>query len=514
MLFKRCTLCFAVLWLLFGGWSPCRAQNQPIKLEQYLSETNAVINLPEPMTASQWKARHPSEVVESPVYGRIFGGDRKKALAHLEGSWCLRSVTEINLSGGIHVRRIALFYQPLVQYSQPDKLPPLPTEKGAALRDRGCRLVRIISEFTGTAHPRKFAKLIASRIPAQRSPKPLDYFPKQSSRYWTPFLSFNFPHFWFIYTHHSAANLQTATSESESSVLLENETHILTYGPPPAKTIFLSASQPWLALHAAIQAKLPEGLTLRMLGLLVPRIGYFGEQQPLDCNRQLVPVLRDWLALAAKAPASEHAAALILADKVANQIPICFEVEAQNDGTYPFPNRDAANKAFDTLKTSLRKLGIQTRLSSRGAVPRVHYTGNLLEQIHGLALTGTAEELYQVALLDRDECGAAKSEGRNCSQFIREGERFLERFPSDAWTPSIHLMLAGAYSAAVRKADYGYSEFPAATIAEYKKKALEHYRAWYAESTIQRDRYLVWQEIWSLQADLAPRLRMAKVGRP
>lgn len=512
MLFKRCTVCFVVLWLLFGGWSLCRAQNRPINLQQYVAETNAVIDLPEPMTASQWKARHPGEVVESPAYGRISGGDRKEALAHLEGSWCLRSVTEINLSGGIRVRRIALFYQPLVQYSQPDNLPPLPKEKGAALREQDCRLVRVISEFTGTAHPRKFAKLIASHIPAQRSPKPLEYFPKQSYRYWIPFHSFNFPHFWFLYTHHSPANQQTATHGSESSVLLEGETDIVTYGPPPAKTIFPAASQPWLALHAAIQAKLPEGVTLRMLGLLVPRVGYPGEQPPLDCNRQLVPVLRDWLAHAARAPANEHAAALILADKVAHQIPICFEVEAQSYGTYPFPNRDAANKAFDTLKTSLRKLGIQTRASVRGAGPIVYYTGNLLDQIHALSLTGRAEELYQVALLDRDECGAAESEGRSCSRFLREGEQFLARYANDAWTPSIHLMLAGAYSAAVRQADYGYSQLPPATIAEYRKKALEHYRTWYAVSTIQRDRYLVWQEIWSLQAGLAPRLRMAKVG--
>jgi hypothetical protein len=500
--------------MLSGGWSLCRAQNRLINLQRYLSETNAVIDLPEPMTASQWKARHPEEVIESPVDGRMRGDDRKEALAQLEGSWCLRSVTEINLADGIRVRRIALFYQPLVQYSQPDKLPPLPTEKGAALREQGCRLVRIISEFTGTAHPQRFARLIASQIPAQRSPKPLDYFPQQSYRYWAPFLSFNFPHFWFLYTHHSVANEQAPANGSESSVLLEGETHILRYGPPPAKTIFPSASQPWLALQAAIQAKLPEGPTLRMLGLLVPPVGYPGEQQPLDCNKQLVPLLSDWLALAAQAPANEHAAALILADKIAHQIPDCLEVEAQKDGAYPFPNRDAANKAFDTLKRSLRKLGIQTQASVRGAGPIVYYTGNLLDQIHALAPTGVAEELYQVALLDRDECVTDESVGRNCSQFIRKGEQFLARFHSDAWTPSIHLMLVGAYSAAVLQADYGYSQFPAATITQYRKKALEHYRAWYAVSTIQRDRYLVWQEMWSLQAGLAPKLRMAKAGLP
>lgn len=500
----------AALWILFGGWSLCRAQSRPMSLRGYLSETNAVIDLREPMTAGQWKARHPSEVIESPVYGRISGGEREEGLAHLEGSWCLRSVTEIQLAGGVRVRRIALFYQPLAQYSYPDKLPPLPTEKGAALREQGCRLVRIISEFTGTAHAQRLAKLIASQIPDQRSPKRLDYFPKQSYRYWTPFLSFNFPHFWFLYTHHSAANEQGAANGSEPSVLLEGETRQLRYGPPPAETIFPSASQPWVALHAAIEAKLPEGPTLRMLGLLVPRVGHRGEQPPLYCNNQLVPVLSKWLALAAEAPANERAAAWILADKVASQIPDCIEVEAQNGGTYPFPNRDAANKALDTLKTSLHKLGIQTRASVRGAGPIMYYTGNLLDQIHTLAPTGAAEELYQVAWLDRDECATGELDARGCSQFFRKGEQFLEHFHSDAWTPSIHLMLAGAYSAAVRQADRGYSQFPAATIAEYRKKALEHYRAWYAVSTIQRDRSVVWQEIWSLQAGLTPNLRMAQ----
>ena len=32
-----------------------------------------------------------------------------------EGRWCLRSTAKIDLARGVHVRRIALFYQPLVE---------------------------------------------------------------------------------------------------------------------------------------------------------------------------------------------------------------------------------------------------------------------------------------------------------------------------------------------------------------------------------------------------------------
>ena len=43
---------------------------------------------------------------------------------------------------------------------------------------------------------------------------------------------------------------------------------------------------------------------------------------------------------------------------------------------------------------------------------------------------------------------------------------------------------------------------------ELREKAIEHYRKYYALSTIRRDRTLVWQEIWNLQAGLEPRFRL------
>ena len=69
---------------------------------------------------------------------------------------------------------------------------------------------------------------------------------------------------------------------------------------PSDKTSNLCAGQPWLALRAAMLARLPEAPTLDMLSFLAPQEGDQGEQPRFFCDKQLVPALRNWFTLAAR----------------------------------------------------------------------------------------------------------------------------------------------------------------------------------------------------------------------
>jgi hypothetical protein len=159
----------AAALLLLGSPLLGGAQTSRATLNTYISQSLSEADGLDSATIAQWSIRHPGEIVEAPGdKGRDY--DPRNALRpnareqqdrKLEGRWCLRSTAEVDIAGGVRVRRIALFYQLLVELTYEKPLPPLPTETGDALRKHGCRLVRILHEFEGVSDPRNFAETIA-----------------------------------------------------------------------------------------------------------------------------------------------------------------------------------------------------------------------------------------------------------------------------------------------------------------------------------------------------------------
>jgi hypothetical protein len=102
----------------------------------------------------------------------------------------------------------------------------------------------------------------------------------------------------------------------------------------------------------------------------------------------------------------------------------------------------------------------------------------------------------------------------DCTDFIKEGESFLTHFPEDEWTPGVHLILAETYSLTAAELDEGDSATAAPEKDELLKRAMAHYRAWYASSANARDRVLVRQEIWGIEAGMGPWLMVPGELRP
>jgi hypothetical protein len=214
----------------------------------------------------------------------------------------------------------------------------------------------------------------------------------------------------------------------------------------------------------------------------------------------LIPVLRKWLHLADKIEPEQHAAAILLADRVLGCLWYCEEF--LHSGLYASPEEGAtADKDYNALEKDLHEMGIRTETTRVGAE---YYSGNLLDKVLKLAPEGAANELGRMAILD-DRCHwDANSESADCGKIIKEGEAFLARFPEDEWTPSVHLILAEAYALTASNPDDEFSQTTRETRAQWQKKAAAHCRAWYAESKNERDRALVWQEIWAIEAGMGP----------
>jgi len=410
---------------------------------------------------------------------------------------------KVSLADGIDVRRTAVFYQPNVQYDGP--LTPLPSETGAALREHGCKLVRVLLEIEGIKDPRGFAERI-STLPGKRSTDQ-DYFPRnRGNRYWRPVyfnddFSLDGLHFWFVYSHEAAQDTSRAVKGDKPGVLLEWEFGTVHYGPPSSDTVNPLEYQPWVALRAAMLAGQPQGPTLRMLSFLVPQGGQWREQPPLYCHRQLIPVLRNWLALAAKAQPNQRAAALVLADLVAGRLDFCTEFE-EVPHNYAFKNLDSWHQEYEVLEKELAELGIETAKPARPTGER--YTRNLVDRIRKLKRTGAVDELSLVAILDADRCERSGYADADCTKFIGEAESFLARYANDEWTPSVRLMLAEAYEITVGQSDVGDSALSDAERAELERKTAEQLRAWYSSGGSERDETLVWGEIWGIEAGSGP----------
>jgi hypothetical protein len=488
-----------------------RAQTQTETVQEYLSRTIAEARTANLMTIGEWAAKYPGDLAETPAEAQIKTGfwyAWNTGEKGLEEHWCLRSTAEVALAGGIRVRRIALFYQPLVNQIYDGPLPPLPTESGDALRQHGCRLLRILNEFEGVSDKQVLAETLAQGITGRNSVELTPLGENAVAQSWVPIFSSS-----FIKGYGPGVNgdwtvdvpgVLPPTAESgkheRADVALQWQAVSEKYGPPSKETLNPLAGQPWIAGHAAMLARMPQEITLQMLSFLAPQVGEWAEQPPLYCHRDVVPELRAWLALAAKAPPNQHAAALVLADQVAHRLPDCAEF-AERPYNYAFEDQDAAGKAWPALEKELAGLGID--VVEPNHPPREEYSGSLLGQVPGLAPTGQVEELERVALLDQNKCAWNPIEDVDCTGFLQRGEKFLSDYPDDAWTPNVQLMLAQAYSMEGLQPEDG-GQASDLRMEDMRKKEDQQLRTWYAKNRNERNRALVWQEIWGIEAGSGP----------
>ena len=505
------SITFRRLWLalaLLGISLFSEAQNPVKTLQEYLSQSIAEANGDQSITIAEWNKRHPGEVLEEPMDK----GDPRKAYdldarekrdVKLEGRWCLKSIATIELAGGLHVRRVALFYPPLVEQIYNKPLPPLPTETGEDLREQGCRLVKILHEFDTVPDPDKFGDTVAGQISEKRSEEPGHLLELPRDDYWRPVWSaekFGQPLSQYYFFNR---NPKVARPGDHPDFLLEWRWGTTAYGEPSDKTINPKAGQPWLALRAAKLADLPEGPTLDMLSFLAPQVGDTYEQAPLHCEKQLIPVLRKWLSLAALAKPEQHAAAVLLADQVLDRLGFCSEFA---NGGYAYVD-DGEIQAEDqvVLQRDLQELGVNVETTAR--LGNTYYTGNFRGDVLELAPEGLANELGHVASLNQTCQWSYDSDSADCRGIIKEGESFLAHFPEDEWTPSVHLILAEAYAlTASNPVEEAFVPAPQLPNPEWEQKAAAHYREWYKKSKNNRDRALVWQEIWAIEAGMGPSL--------
>ena len=499
----------ATVALVFLGWAClCGAQTPRDTLDTYIAKSVAEADKADSTTIEEWTSRHPGEVIEGPA-GKSSDydpantwklGPREQQETKLEGRWCMRSLSEIDLADGIHVRRLALFYQPLVELSSRTPLPALHEESGDALRKHGCRLVRVFHEFRGVSNPQSFLDTIAKNMTGKRVYEPGSFIEFTRDGYWNPVCSFEKFGHPISYHHLFVRDPKLAGSDDQPAVLLEWQRGTLEYGQPSSKRIDPEASQPWLAVRAAALAGLPTTPTLDMLSFLAPQVGDTYEQRPFHCDRQLIPFLRKWLDLADKVRPEQQGAAILLADRVLGRLWYCEEF--LHSGSYDSPEEEAiADKDHEALAKDLEEMGIRTETARVGGE---YYSGNLLDKVLKLAPEGAVNELGRVAILD-DRCHwDANSDSANCGRIIQEGETFLTRFPEDEWTPSVHLILAEAYALTASNPDAESTPTSQETRTQWEKKAAVHYRAWFIKSENERDRALVWQEIWGLEAGMGP----------
>ena len=516
------TLALVPLHLPSESAIPRNAASPPATLQDYLSASVADAVHFEGSVAD-WTATHPGEKLEVYSLGSVASDP---LTAHIQGRWCLRSSSPPeSLAGGVTVTRVALFDGPSVENVYHDPLPPLPTASGDALRRQGCRLYTILYTFTAATgsqtDSQQLAAAIAAQFPMLRDRNPSGDQPMSGDNaFWTWFASYFHP-------DKPAWNAQLGYSRSSPSLAPRNPSALLVfkdfsvgYGPPSNDTVDAQAGEPPLAIRVAALAQQPQPITLDMLALFAPARGAPGEQPPFSCNQQFVPVLRSWIEGAAHAPQQERAAALLLADQVAaDRLDRCSEYPEGIPYGAPQPG-DPEEPAYNALHASLKALGIGTT-SYRGGES---YSGTLLPVIAELAPSGPVGELYRVAVID-EPCTweqSAAGPGATADQFlawprrvIAVGESILHDYPADEWTPSVHLTLAEAYALAWFRANNDEEDSsvqPSDDPAILLENAQQHYRAWYATSANERDRKLVWREIWDLQAGLPPRLMLPMCG--
>jgi hypothetical protein len=454
-----------------------------------------------PESIDEWTRQRPGEILDT--------GNTKfqPGESDLEGQWCARSTVDIELTNGASVRRIALFYPPLVEWNP--TLPPLPIETGQTLVRHSCRLQKVLYEFHGIADPQQVAEVMASQISKILFKKTCDQPRPDGMALWEPIdcfsdsspegraaeyvLAVSDPDVWKSIRAVSPPD----TSKGMPSILVGWTLITAENGSPPIENLSPQAEQPWLAVRAAALANQPLRPALAMLSLLHPA----PDSPRLACNTELVPALRNWLGLAATSSPRQHAAALVLADRVlADRISDCVELSGRGiPFMVPGPG-DPDWKAYDSVMRSLKNLDIGTATNRDG----LYYNGNLLDKVATMDPGGVADELGRIATIDTP-CNWANSR-RWPDRVISVGETILSDFPQDGWTPSVHLILAEAYAYVLANTDES-ADAPQPE-AQLRAKAIAHYRAYYMLSKSHHNRALVWQEIWNLNAGGDPRLML------
>lgn len=492
------------------------AQTLETALQSYLGRAIADAAASEPVTIDDWTRAHPGETVEAPDWsefaygfqGQFEGGTGQNG--KVSGLWCLRSSIDLDLAEDVHVHRVAYFYQPNVEQSYEALLPPLPAESGDGLRRNGCRLVRILHEFSGAADANALIESITRLI----SMKPDDrYLEKDGNNspeaFWTPVHEFTLWGRNGAYFKLERNDQKSVEPNPPASVLFWSESRISGFGEPSRKTVDAKADEPWIPMRAAMLAGEPAGPTLALLSLLPPPTAVDrSERTEIVCDKKLFPSLRWWMNLHPNGLDEQRAADLLFADQVLGYASdICAEFQMKMEpGFWSRKSVEDADdveaKTHETLVKHLRQLGIETEESARPA--NEYYSGNLMPQVLKLANPkGQVAELARIAKLS-DRCSFADAGGHS-APFIAEGESILASYRADDFTPAVHLMLAEEYS---QEALNATNESGASALQRdsFVKKAIEHYRAWYDASSNERDRALVWQETWGLQAGLPPRL--------
>jgi hypothetical protein len=493
---RRLASCLA----LFAFLPLCVAQTSVPSIDSYSAGILRDLDNVGPQSVDEWMRQHPGEILDTRE--RFQPGE-----SELEGQWCARFTVDVDLANGASVRRIALFYPPLAGWNP--TLPPLPTETGQALVRHSCRLQKILYEFHGVADPQQVAGAMASHINKTLLKRTCEHLLTDERSLWEPIHCFfdssregrmaNYvlavidPEAW--------KDLQTNTrpdmSKGMPAILLAWALDTQENGSPALENLDPQAEQPWLAVRAAALANQPLGPTLAMLSLLHPAPG----RPPLACNSELVPALRNWLGLAATSGPRQHAAALVLADRVlADRLSDCVELSGRGIPYMAPGPADPDWKAYDSLMQSLKHLDVGTA-TNRDAL---YYNGNLLDKVAAMDPGGVADELGRIATIDTP-CNWANSV-RWPDRVISVGESILSDFPKDGFTPSVHLILAEAYAYVLANREY-FANGPEEEI-QLRAKAIAHYRAYYALSKNTHARALGWQEIWNLNAGGEPRLML------
>ena len=444
------------------------------------------------VTPKAWLRTHPGDSLASYAFDPFLQ----------EGRWCAQAIAPRRSAGGRTASRRAVFYPPTVSDTTPRPWSALPSAPDSALLRTGCRLGLIEVEITGGAGDSALDRLAdsvrAALSAAYGRPDSADGAMYKASGTWR-----------------RQARWRGGERTVVSAVAPADEPKVLAFAHLPASGLgrplapaqredsleFLQRARDDSAAfeQAVAWARRADSASepLRRLYLSWhPKAWSAG--RPPDPLMSVAPVLRTWLAAAARATPAERAAALVAADRVVRLTASSF------DHTGP---ADTGLAAKFTRATGARY--VYAELGGADA-----YAGNLLKEARRAAPASPPGRLALLLLLEGGfmdpVCGGA-AEGEDFRTVIAEGERFLASDSTPEWRGRAHLAVADAYRDIVAL-DAGTLENsigdPARHHAEApgaRRKAIEHYRAALDSSAIDPlSASHAWNEAWRLLAGLAP----------
>jgi len=205
------------------------------------------------------------------------------------------------------------------------------------------------------------------------------------------------------------------------------------------------------------------------------------EAKPLKLEPESLAVnrLRLWLRASADAPPKQRAAALLVAHTYVG----CAQIQPK----------------------ALTPLGIASGAGCPQDGPA--YDGSLLRQAENVDRQGPAGEL--AGLLSLGEPCSLKGRGTWPDLVIQKGNKLLNQFPLDQWTPWINFAVASAHAA---KLSFAYSggdpegggSVPLSAAAKQRERdaAIGHFEAFLQAKLDTPDSVFAWQAAWRLLAGL------------